>query len=349
MTRDYLVADTGARYPMKNGTARRRSNAPGSHLDTAALFGHRLLLPELGGVRARSLMIAFDSDRVHSFREGASAFPRTRAASAGLAVLVDHFLTPARAAGLIDDEGAYCVFLATLFIVVVDDHFDDVIGVPTSEGQIDQYVARLLFREGEWGKDAPSVFLAALLKRLQQRAGWARFGALFVEQLEAMIRGMAYESKERGGFAPAPNSFEEYLLYASGSMGLGVGLAAALVVIDDPTLEERTTRLRDLYRTASRIARVANDLRSSERERGERKSTVIAVAARHLGIPNDRVDAEGPTLMAAIQALAQRDLEDLRRETLLIGSASGVPEEMAIRAVTGLLAVYEVADLHELP
>jgi terpene synthase-like protein len=196
--------------------------------------------------------------------------------------------------------------------------------------------------------DVPCLFQAALLKRLSLRQGWARFGALLVDAIEAMIRGMARESKERGGFAEAPAGFEEYLTYASGSVGLAVGLAAALVVIDEPSLEKRMSSIRDVHRIASRIVRVANDLRSHKRERGERKSNILAVAARQLGIPAEHADAERSTLMDAIEALAKRDLQDLRGAIRLVGGASRVPEQMVMRAVSGLLGVYQVADLHEL-
>jgi len=151
------------------------------------------------------MLAALDADRARGFREAALRFPRTRAALSGISALVDDFLMPARAAHLVDDVGAYDVFLTTLFILVVDDHFDETMGTPTSGHLVDHYVARLL---GGEAADLPGRVLTGLLEQLSLHAGWARFGELFVDELATMIHGMAHESKERGGFAPAPSSLK---------------------------------------------------------------------------------------------------------------------------------------------
>jgi len=125
-------------------------------------------------------------------------------------------------------------------------------------------------------------------------------------------------------------------------------MAAVLVVIDDPSMAQPIPLLRDAHRIASRLARVGNDLRSRERERGEPKSRVLTVAARQFSVPEHRADADGFTLLGTVSALAERDLEDLRCALRRIGSGSGVHEEIVMRAVMGLLSLYEVGDLHQL-
>jgi len=333
---------------VKDGARHAADVADGfARLDVSALFGQPLVRPDLGGAHALRLVMKLDVDRVHVFPEASRMFSRTRAALTGLTGLVDHLLTPARAAGLIDDDGAYDVFLATLFILVIDDRFDEAMGIPASADVVDRFVAQLLVRAASTAGDVPSCFLVALFERLRLRPGWVRFGGLFADEIEAMIRGMALESKERGGFVKAPSSFEEYLAYAGDSVGLGVGLAAALVVINDCSVEKCISPIRQVHRLASRMARIANDLRSRKRELKEGRSNIITVAARQLGIPDGRVVAEQSTLMGAIEALALRELASLRGALRLIGSVTGVPEEIAMRAVTGLLTLYEVGDLHD--
>jgi hypothetical protein len=306
--------------------------------------------PELATLtpRARTLIERLERDGDGPFLAIARSFGRTSKSFPTAAMLADHVMRDVE----VGVEGVEDVFLWILFVLVIDDQTDDEID-PAALGPegIAPYLRSVMAAaRGPLadGADGPTRFLHALTTRLRARPAFAVYERLYLDTLSAMLDAMRaeFDQRDRG----APETLESYLEVAVRSVGIDPLLAVALIATGDASLRERQDRVRALSAMVSVISRLANDIRSYERELAEGKIGALQLAARKLGIPPERMHvADQREVLRVLMASIRLELCDLRDSLRYLDDARGGFSSCLVNTAVAIIRLYERADFHDMP
>lgn len=196
----------------------------------------------------------------------------------------------------------------------------------------------------------------ALLDIRQRLAAYSSSTALprhwqwsFDQMVDAIVwqrhAGQALGSETEAAGMTLP-SYEELMNRAQHSIGLPFYLATCLLLYEDLTLEERLPVLIEIGEECARAIRLANDLRTWEREEFEQAINTVVVLRPEILRVNPEI---GPVEChdKAIQILRERELASIARtQTLLASSpAASSPVEAGIgRLVNFVTGFYALQD-----
>jgi hypothetical protein len=141
-------------------------------------------------------------------------------------------------------------------------------------------------------------------------------------------------------------SYDTLMGRAMHSVGVPFYLASCLILYDDPSVAERLPVLIQIGEECARAIRLANDLRTWEREELEQTINTVAVVGHEIRRENPGLDLK-TCRNRAIQFLKERELASIARtHTLLTSSpAASSPVEAGIRRlvnqVTGFFALQD--------
>ena len=310
---------------------------------------HELDLTRLSGV-ARLLVERLHADPDPIFLRTVLALPRTRKSVSAVAMLVHHMLRDALEIARVDVEDLYLLFLATLFVLIIDDHMDTRLDPRRDTVSAVKDYARALLRSCETGAlhsdDMIVEYITRLTDRLRGYDAFATYSAIYQRALAAMLDGMVEEFRLRN---PQATDFDHYMTYASHSVGSTLGLTVSLILLDDPRLRLSTENVLVAFEIVAAIIRFSNDIRSYERELAEGKFSSLQLAAKKYGIELDQVNFNQHDILRIIRAMMIAEAYDLRDCLPYVASDDHVFEGILINTVLGVVSLYEAADFDTLP
>lgn len=226
-----------------------------------------------------------------------------------------------------------------LFIFALDDLIDEG-GLSDEEVELrlDQYRAcAALAPRPEIAFDPVARCLRGLAERLRRaRLGAALFPA-WVRRVEDMLEGMRFERRVAAALragAPAP-TLERYLEHGRHSVAIAFFAMSAWMLIGEAAAPGALPLLERAERHLSLAARLANDLRSHERELGEGAINALSIV--------------GPDGAGALRARAQEELA-AGRAVLAGGAAARAGVARSAAYLEGFAAavvdLYETRDFH---
>lgn len=316
--------------------------------------------PDLTHINERiaGLIRRLSHDPDPSFLITARSLHRTSKSIPAVAVITHYMFHDAIAAERIGDDELYILFLTTLFVLIIDDHFDTRLDPRIhSLEDVRAYSQRLLqaTRRGDRGParaaedDACGAriieYIVGVTERLRAYPTFAAYAEVYFQALTAMLDGMVQEFKNRD---PRATNLDQYMTYAAHSVGTNLGLTASLVLLADATLTQRPQQLWMTFSIVAAIIRYSNDIRSYERELAEGKFSSLQLAAKKFGIALDEVNFNQHDILRIIRAMMIAEVYDLRDCLGYLQSQGGRFEIVVINTVLGVVCLYEQADFHTL-
>jgi hypothetical protein len=314
--------------------------------DLSSIFGHPVAEPQLDAPSsgARALIERIERDG-EPYLEVARSLPRTARRLPAAAMLADHMLRGASAAGAIDGEAAWDVFLWIVFALAVDEAEAEI----DSPGDIGPWLRRVFAAATAplpSGADGPARFLHALASRLRRRATFALYEPLFSEALAAMRDALERELDHRVGGGAA--TLESYLEVATRSVGIEPLLAVALIALGDPRLAMRRDEVRAASAMVATVARLANDMRACDRL-ADGKTGALELAARELGVPPERLHlGDRDDVLRLLGAAIRLELCDLCDCVPFLDDAHGHFAACLIDTTAAVLRICERGELRDL-
>ncbi|MBI4317386.1 MAG: hypothetical protein HY675_02760 [Chloroflexi bacterium] len=194
---------------------------------------------------------------------------------------------------------------------------------------------------------------AALCEVRDDLARYPLFGALGREwaaalcgTIDGMIReyewGLSY--RQRADFVLP--SYEEYVANGLYSIGGPPHVWAALVTNDDPSTSRHVEHLRSMERIASTCVRLANDLKSCDKEVSEGKINSLVILSHALcrgGLPPGKALMRAKALVQAHIADGLDQLGELQRAA---HTRTGRPEAMVADIARFVCEFYSRHDYH---
>lgn len=176
--------------------------------------------------------------------------------------------------------------------------------------------------------DPIADLIAELGARLREAPGGAELWSAWADSFRSCF--VAILDNRRVAELGAPIELDAYLEIGRESVGvITVGLAAALLVGDARVLEQRDGLVRALEQAATAV-RIANDLRTIERERSEQTTNALMLPGTDVASLRARAHA---ARRSCAEILAQLELGRVARFVLDFCDA--------------LLALYDVGDFRE--
>lgn len=170
---------------------------------------------------------------------------------------------------------------ACLFVFAIDDVIDEGhLPLEDLEVRIAQYIKRGSGEPTpEVASDPLSICLGSITDRLRATPLATELWPLWTVRVREMLEAMLAERRrsnamQASGTKPAPDS---YLADGRHSIGVGLVTTAAALLISEPGLIEGAAALRVAEEHFSLAARLANDLRSHEREQLEGKLNLLTL------------------------------------------------------------------------
>ncbi len=321
----------------------------GNQLNRLLGARHELDLTRLSGT-AGLLLARLHADPDPIFLRTVLALPRTRKSVSAVAMIVHYMLRDALEARRLGLDELYLLFLATLFVLIIDDHMDTRLDPRRDPVHEVEAYAHALLRSCETGTlhhdDFIVEYITRLTSRLRAYPSFTVYGAIYQEALTAMLDGMLEEYRLR---SPHATDFDHYMRYASHSVGTTMGLTVSLILLDDRQLHGQIDRLLVVFDIVAAIIRFSNDIRSYERELAEGKFSSLQLAAKKYGIELDQVNFNQHDILRIIRAMMIAEAYDLRDCIPYISSQGSVFEGVIINTVLGVVTLYEEADFDTLP
>lgn len=228
-------------------------------------------------------------------------------------------------------------------IFALDDAFDrGVIRPAQRQGCVHRYAALARAeppgRAGGGATDAYGAPLAEVTASLRTWPLWGRLGPAWEEAGRRLLEGMAFEcdAAEAIRAGALPPALHTYLRQARYSIGVHSFVIGAWLVGDDPRAADRLPTLLALASAAGLAIRLANDLRTYEKECEEGNLNALMLLA-----------ARTPDAEAAVRSLLRRAVAHLRRR------AAPLQDLPAVRLTTRVTAfavdLYAEHDFHTIP
>ncbi len=229
------------------------------------------------------------------------------------------------------------------WIYAIDDAFDRGVFPPEERAwRVRRYAAlahgAALGAEAVAPADPYRAPLADVTATLRACPLWPRLGAVWGEACRRMLHGMAFECDTAGSLragAPPP-ALHTYLRHGRHSIGVPLFLAGAWLLEGDARCADRLPALQALAVAAGEAVRLANDLRTHDKERDEGNLNALMLLAQR-----------GPEPAAAVRSLLRRTLLHLERRAAPLG---GLPAVQLITRVTAFAVdLYADHDYHTIP
>lgn len=210
---------------------------------------------------------------------------------------------------------------ACLLVFAIDDLFDE--GELASEELAlrgERYIrCGAGIDDQDAGDDPLASGLSSIARRLRHGPHAEALWPLWATRVRELIEAMLAEHQRsylmsNGGSMP---DIATYLSDGRHSIGVGLVTTAAMLLIDEPGVRDGAAALRAAEEHLSIAARLANDLRSHERERAQGKLTSISIlGADNVAAIRRRLHAElaaGRKMIANRPAGTDRSAGFLRR------------------------------------
>lgn len=226
------------------------------------------------------------------------------------------------------------------WIYAIDDAFDQRVFTAVERApRVARYAAIAAGRLRPPAGDAYASALEELTARLAAYPQWRACSGDWAANCRRMLAGMAFECDvadriRAGGAAP---SLRTYLQHGLHSIGVPLYLTGAWVIDSCPEADAHLEALRRLARAAGRAVRLANDLRTHEKEAGEGNLNAIMLLRR--------TEPE-----AAARSVQRRLRAAMRR--LLASEGANLPirsAEMVLRVTRFAVDLYADHDYHTIP
>ena len=201
------------------------------------------------------------------------AAPRVEALAAAIAASMPH-----------DDVNAVAVVAQSgLWCFAADAVFDDPAATPRDLEDLSQACAQVL-RGQTTNRNVPLIASLMALKRdLAGFGEFSRYGEAWRDEIDEYLASMRWEAlasaKFRSGSAPP---LDLYLAHALTSTAVPLHAAVCAIVVDDAPGPLFPPPAQALIRAASLCVRLANDLRTSEKELVEGKVNAVAIRSSEL-------------------------------------------------------------------
>lgn len=244
-------------------------------------------------------------------------------------------LSVAAAAPFSDAEALTSTARLSLWVFTLDDLFDEE-RVPQAElmRRADRYRDIARFRDAPIARDSLATALRDVRDDLARYPLFRDLGEGWTQALCGTIDGMTKEYQWRlaylkSGAAGLP-SYEDYLETGLYSIGGPPHIWASWITVGDPSTPRHLEHLRRMEREASICIRLANDLRSREKEAAEGNVNALVILGRLLrdrGADGDRADREAE---ARVRCDIARGLESL--SALRAGAATSTRQPEAATA-----------------
>jgi Terpene synthase family 2, C-terminal metal binding len=257
-------------------------------------------------------------------------------------------LTIASAAPFATEEMLSPLAKAGLLIVMIDDMLDD---LSLRESDIDERL-RQVNEVVCGGTPVDGGHLgAAVLDFRQELEAFPLFAVLYPEWVSSfrrMLAGMVVESNYRpdasGAVPGTMPSLEDYLFYASYSIGIPVYAVSGAIVFGDPSVVQKSAEYHALAEEAGRAVRLANDLATRKREENEKvvnAFSIVLAARQNAGEPLDGLEA---LVEAQIWDEIRRRLDRCRSMAVQVGTDSGKPERFVVDLAFVVCGFYGLGD-----
>ncbi len=228
-------------------------------------------------------------------------------------------------------DGLMLTARMSLWVFTLDDLFDEE-RVPQAE--LLRRASR--YREIAAGRDTDTTadsLASALIEVRNDLAAHPLFGALGTHWERALcgtIDGMLHEYRWRSSYrdtgASALPSYDEYVATGLYSIGGPPHVWSALIALGDPSTPAHVPWLQSMERLACTCIRLANDLRSYQKEVQEGKINAPVILTQQLLQTGLSPDEAYRRAEASVRAHIQRDLRVLARYRAAPRTATHQPE-----------------------
>lgn len=181
----------------------------------------------------------------------------------------------------------------TIWIFAIDDLIDEKM-IPENElkEKLDFYKKVVLGEAHEVDpKDQCGSVLLDIVKQIQSRPLYADLKDLWEQSFLKMITGMLLEAHE----APLNIGLEKYLDHSAYSVGVPMYVISAWILTEEQSKLHHRDELEELMMLSSKSIRLANDLRTYEKEKKENNLNAIMIKEReliNLGLDEQTAHAE---------------------------------------------------------
>lgn len=257
----------------------------------------------------------------------------------------------AAAAPSCDVEELVSQMCAVLWVFAVDDVFDDPC---SSDADIARMVSSVLpaVRGEPWGRrgaHALAVMAREVREDLTRYPTFDRLQVKWADVVSRMIDGMslerAWQLDRRRGSAALPR-YADYVGSGGHSVGAHASAWTSIITLGDASAAEHIDSLHDIVSASAVVVRLANDLRSHEKEVLEGNVNSIVILSDRL-VRGGQSPAEAE-LRARALVRAEIDAALARVDALLRapGTDTGQPERVVAATAHLAGAFYERHDFH---
>lgn len=186
--------------------------------------------------------------------------------------------------------------------------------------------------------DQLGYILSGIMNKLRESPMYERLHVSFLDAFDRMLRGMLWEASLHKAHA----TWDEYMAHAVFSIGVPTYIIATWLVQSDTmnTLHQGT--LLRMVRLSATAIRLANDLRTFEKERQEGNYNALVLLLADVDASSMSWEESYRDAAERLQSMITKLLMDLERSC--IGSD---PYSVAIKRVTEFsVALYEHHDFH---
>jgi hypothetical protein len=239
----------------------------------------------------------------------------------------------------------------SLWVFTLDDLFDEE-RVPRAElmRRADRYRAIVMDQMAAPPNDSLAAALCEIRDDLAKYPLFETLGPVWAEALCGTIDGMAREYQWRtmyrkDGAATLP-SYEEYLETGLYSIGGPPHVWAAVITAGDMTTPTHLEHLRKMEQAASTCIRLANDLRSYQKEIAEGKINALVLLSRHFHHGGPRMEDAYAQAESRVRADIDKGLKKLDELLAAAKTQTGRPEAAIADIARFVCDFYTEHDYH---
>jgi hypothetical protein len=251
-----------------------------------------------------------------------------------------------------ESEDALCaVARVSLWVFALDDLFDE---GNLSLGELLVRAARYrAIAYGDVDRNTADPLADALADVTYGLGGFSLFAALHDEwssalcrTIDAMLREEHWRIRYRERGARALPSFRNYVENGLNSIGGPPHVWSAIVATGDWSSRQHLEYLRQMERSASICVRLANDLRSYEKEIAEQKFNSIVIISQGMGLRDFTRTEAVDAARSWVQTSLQRELSRLADFRMHARTVSGRPEARTADIAAYVCDFYRQHDYH---
>jgi len=260
-------------------------------------------------------------------------------------------LSVAAAAPFSDAEALASTARLSLWVFTLDDLFDEE-RVSRAElmRRVERYRGIAQFRDVPGARDSLATALRDVRDDLARYPLFDELGAGWAQALCGTIDGMARENQWRTAYLQAGHadlpSYEDYLETGLYSIGGPPHIWASWITVGDPSTPRHLDHLRRMEREASICIRLANDLRSRQKEIAEGNVNALVIIGQLLREQGSDDVAADQGAESRIRCDIEGGLELLSSLRAGAATASGQPEAATADIARFVCDFYAEHDYH---